>query len=81
MAPKDALTDTFIQQVQHSGKPAGDKHSDGGGLYLRVTSAGKYWRMDYRYASKRKTLALGVYPAVSLTEAREARYAARKLLA
>jgi integrase len=76
-----ALTDTFVKQVKHSGKPAGDKYADGGGLYLLVKAAGKYWRMDYRHAGKRKTLALGVYPAVSLAKARKRRDEARELLA
>jgi integrase len=76
-----ALTDTAVRQYKHSGKPAGDKHSDSGGLYLLVKAAGKYWRMDYRYADKRKTLALGVYPAVSLAKARKRRDEARELLA
>lgn len=35
-----ALTDTFTKTVKHSGKPAGDKHSDGGGMYLHVKAAG-----------------------------------------
>jgi hypothetical protein len=35
-------------------------------MFLLVSSSGKYWRMDYRFADKRKTLALGVYPMVSL---------------
>jgi integrase len=76
-----ALTDTFTKNAKHSGKPAGDKHSDGGGMYLLVNSAGKYWRMDYRFVGKRKTMALGVYPAVSLAKARQRREAARELLA
>lgn len=76
-----ALTDTFIRQVKHSGAPAGDKHADGQGLLLLVKAAGKYWRMDYRFANKRKTLALGVYPAVSLAKARKRRDEARELLA
>jgi hypothetical protein len=46
-----------------------------------VNASGKYWRLDYRYASKRKTLALGVYPAVSLAKARQRREKARELLA
>lgn len=75
------LKDTFVRQSKHSGKPAGDKHSDGGGMYLHVTAAGKYWRMDYRHAGKRKTLALGVYPAVSLAQARRKRDDAHELLA
>lgn len=76
-----ALTDTFIKNAKHSGASAGDKHSDGGGLYLHITKAGKYWRMNYRFTGKQKTLALGVYPAVSLAEARQGRDKARKLLA
>jgi integrase len=74
------LTDTFVKQVKQV-KPAGDKHSDGQGMYLLVTSAGKYWRFDYRFLGKRKTLALGVYPAVSLAKARARRQEARELLA
>lgn len=76
-----ALTDVFARQIKHSGKPAGDKHSDGGGMYLLVKAAGKYWRMDYRHAGKRRTLALGVYPDVSLAVARERRAEARQQLA
>ncbi|WP_437891942.1 tyrosine-type recombinase/integrase, partial [Phytobacter sp. V91] len=41
----------------------------------------KYWRMQFRFAGKQKTHALGVYPTVSLAEARERRDSARKLLA
>ena len=76
-----ALTDTFTKNTKHSGKPAGDKHTDGGGMYLLVNAGGKYWRMDYRFADKRKTLALGVYPEVSLAKARQRREKARELLA
>lgn len=76
-----ALTDTFAKNTKHSGKPTGDKHSDGHGLYLHITATGKYWRLAYRFAEKQKTLALGVYPAVSLAEAREGRTKARKRLA
>jgi integrase len=75
------LTDTFIRQAKYSGAKAGDKHSDGGGLYLLVNAAGKYWRMNYRYLGKQKTLALGVYPAVPLATARKGRDQARELLA
>lgn len=76
-----ALADTFVRQAKHSGKPAGDKHTDGAGMYLLVKAAGKYWRMDYTFAGKRKTLALGVYPAVSLAKARQRRDKARERLA
>lgn len=54
---------------------------DGGGLYFEVTpSGGTYWRLKYRYMGKEKRMAFGVYPDVGLAEAREKRYAARKLL-
>jgi len=77
-----ALNDTFIKNsTKFSGKAAGDKHSDGGGLYLLVTASGKYWRMNYRIHGKQKTLALGIYPAVSLKQAREGRERAKELLA
>ena len=75
------LTDTFIKTIKPSGKPAGDKHSDAGGLYLHVKAAGKYWRLAYRLHGKQKTLALGVYPEVTLAQARKARDAAKAELA
>lgn len=76
------LNDTFIRNsTKWSGKPAGDKHGDGFGLYLHVKQTGKYWRMNYRITGKQKTLALGVYPAVSLAQARKLRQEARELLA
>ncbi len=76
-----ALADTFVRTVKHTGSSAGDKYTDGGGMYLLVKSGGKYWRMDYRFAGKRKTLALGIYPEVSLVKARKRRESARELLA
>jgi hypothetical protein len=50
------LTDTFVKQVKPV-KKAGDKYADGGGMYLLVKEAGKYWhwRMDYRHLGLRKT--------------------------
>lgn len=75
-----ALTDTFVKQLKPN-KPKGDKYADGDGMYLLVLPSGKYWRLDYRYLGKRKTLALGVYPAVSLAKARERRASAREKLA
>ena len=76
-----ALTATAIDKLKPSDKPAGDKYRDAEGMYLLVTKAGMYWRMDYRHAGKRKTLALGVYPAVSLAKARRRRDVAKELLA
>ncbi|HYC95622.1 MAG TPA: integrase arm-type DNA-binding domain-containing protein, partial [Sphingomicrobium sp.] len=58
------------------------KLSDDRGLYLLITpSGGRYWRMDYSLAGKRKTLSLGVFPDVSLARARERRDQARELVA
>ncbi len=76
-----ALTDTFVKNVRATASPAGEKHTDGRGLYLHVKAAGKYWRMNYRYQGKQKTLALGVYPDVSLAKARQRRDKAREQLA
>lgn len=58
------------------------KLADGCGTYLLVAvSGGKLWRLDYRHEEKRKTLALGAYPNVSLSEARNRRDQARQLIA
>ncbi len=76
-----ALTDTFVRQVKHKGTTAGEKYSDGQGLYLLVKATGKYWRMNYRFSGKQKTLALGVYPEIGLAKARQRRDQAREQLA
>ena len=73
------LTNTAIKNAQLKEKPY--KLADEKSLYLHVLSSGKYWRFDYRFMGKRKTLALGVYPDVSLADARDKRDTARKLLA
>jgi integrase len=58
------------------------KLSDAGGLQLWVTPDGaKRWRLAYRSNGKQKLLALGVYPAVGLREARAARDEAKHTLA
>jgi integrase len=75
-----ALTAIAIKNARPRAKPY--KLSDERALYLLVTPAGgKYWRMQYRHLGKDKTLALGVWPEVSLAEAREKRDAARKQIA
>ncbi|MCX2497710.1 integrase [Plesiomonas shigelloides] len=57
------------------------KLSDGGGLYLLVNPSGsKYWRLKYRFVGKEKLLAIGVYPDISLAQARSRREEAKKLL-
>lgn len=73
------LTDTAIRNAKAKDKPY--KLADEKGLYLLINQAGKYWRLDYRFEGKRKTLALGVYPDVSLKDARERRDEARKQIA
>lgn len=74
------LTDTRIRNAKPTSKPY--KLSDGGGMYLFVIPGGaRYWRLDYRFAGKRRTLALGIYPMVSLSNARSRRDEARALLA
>lgn len=55
--------------------------TDGAGMYLEVTPAGgRYWRLKYRFGGKEKRLAIGVYPTVTLAEARKRRDRARELL-
>jgi hypothetical protein len=78
-----ALADVAIRSLR--GKPGeGDKAkpykvSDSGGLYILVQPDGsRYWRLAYRFSGKQKTLALGVYPAVTLLEARKKRDAAKE---
>lgn len=75
-----ALTDI---QIRNAKAGAGIvKLSDGGGLQVWIYGDGaKRWRMAYRYNGRQKTLAIGVYPAIGLKEAREARDAAKRLLA
>ena len=56
--------------------------SDGGGLYLLIKPNGtKAWRFNYRFNGKQKTLAIGVFPDVSLKTAREKHKEARENLA
>ncbi|MFB2711855.1 tyrosine-type recombinase/integrase [Aeromonas veronii] len=73
------LSDITARQAKYTGKP--QKFSDEKGLFLLVNQSGKYWRLKYRYGGKEKMLALGVYPEVSLKEARTKRDDARRLLA
>jgi integrase len=77
--PHMALTDTAIKKTRPADKPF--KLYDGRGLYLLVQPNGaKYWRLKYRFSEKEKVLALGVYPEVTLAEAREQCLQARKLI-
>lgn len=73
------LTDTACRNAKAKDKPY--KKADGGGLYLYVKPDGaKYWRLKYYFVGKEKLLALGIYPIVSLQEAREKRDNAKRLL-
>ncbi|KNC90884.1 tyrosine-type recombinase/integrase [Trabulsiella odontotermitis] len=75
-----ALTDAKIRATKPDEKPY--KLADSGNMFLLVHPNGsKYWRLRYRHLGKEKTLALGQYPEVSLSEAREKRDEARKLIA
>ncbi|MFK2905680.1 integrase arm-type DNA-binding domain-containing protein [Dyella ginsengisoli] len=74
------LADTAIRSAKPGAKPI--KMADGGGLYLLLNPNGsRWWRFDYRFDGKRKTLSMGTYPDTGLKDAREKRDTARKLLA
>ncbi|CAE6837421.1 tyrosine-type recombinase/integrase [Paraburkholderia aspalathi] len=74
-----SLTDTAVRNLKPSEKPY--KLADGGGMYLHVLPSGaKYWRLAYRLYGKQKIFAIGVYPQVSLAEARQIRDEAKKLV-
>lgn len=74
------LADITIKNTKPQAKPI--RLWDNGGLYIEVsTSGGKWWRFKYRFAGKEKRLSFGVYPNISLKEAREQRDIAKKLIA
>ncbi|QTL40656.1 tyrosine-type recombinase/integrase [Xenorhabdus budapestensis] len=73
------LTARQVDTAKPKEKPY--KLADGGGLYLLINPNGsRYWRLKYRIAGKEKLLALGVYPEISLAEARTKRNDARRTL-
>ena len=73
------LTDRAIQAARPKEKIY--KLADEKGMYLEVRPNGaKYWRLKYRIAGKEKRISLGVYPEVSLKDARVQRGEARTLL-
>jgi integrase len=75
------LTDRQIKSANFENYGKRTKLSDGAGMYLDIQPSGKYWRMKYRFGGKEKTLALGVYPDVSLKLARQRRTEAREQIA
>ena len=77
--PINRLTELQIRKAKCIEKKR--KLSDGGSMYLELhPNGGKYWRMNYQFRKKEKTLAIGVWPEVSLVEARKKRDEAKMLL-
>ena len=75
-----ALTDTAVRNAKPKEKPY--KLGDSGGLFVIIRPTGaKWWRLKYRFSRKEKQISLGIYPDVSLQEARRRRDEARQLLA
>lgn len=75
------LTDVKCRTAECPADKPRVRLADAQGLYLEVTPAGgKYWRLKYRFAGKEKRLGLGVYPVITLAQARRDRDAARLLL-
>lgn len=74
------LSDVKIRTAKPDSKPY--KLFDGGGLFLLVQPNGsKLWRLKYRYLGKERVYSIGIYPAVSMLQARQEREAVKKLLA
>jgi integrase len=77
-----SLSDATVRSAKPATTPR--KLSDGGGLFLLIKpkpAGSKLWRLAYRFDGKQKALALGIYPSVSLSQARSGRDEAKKLLA
>lgn len=78
--PINKLTDLAIRNAKPGSAPK--RIADGGGLFLEIRPNGsKYWRLAYRFNKRQKLLALGVYPQVTVQEAREGARVARDHLA
>ena len=77
MRPSNRLTELSIKQSKPKDKQY--KITDGEGMYLRIyPNSSKYWQLQYWFEGKLKILSLGVWPQVSLKQAREKRYEAKK---
>lgn len=75
-----SLTDAKIRTLKPSDKPF--KVSDSHGLYLLVKPGGsRHWYLKYRISGKESRIALGAYPAISQSDARQQREGIRKMLA
>ena len=74
-----SLSDAKVRNAKPGHKPY--KIYDGDGLFLLIAVTGaKCWRLKYQFAGKEKLLALGTYPEVSLSDARDSRAEARKIV-
>ena len=79
MRPSNRLTELTIKQSKPKDKQY--KITDGEGMFLRIYPNGsKYWQLQYWFEGKQKILSLGVWPEVSLKQAREKRFEAKKTL-
>jgi Arm DNA-binding domain len=79
MYPHMPLTTVAVRNSKPANKPK--KLADEKGMFLLIHPNGaRYWRLKYRFAGKEKVLALGVFPDVSLADARQRRDEARRLL-
>jgi integrase len=75
------LTDQQIKALKPDPNKT-QKHFDGGGLYIEVPPNGnKRWRLKYRFAGKEKLLSFGLYPRITLKEARQLKEDAKRKLA
>lgn len=75
--PKNALTAIAVRNLKAPGR-----HADGGGLYLHIRDNGsKNWVLRIKAHGKRRDIGLGVYPDISLTDAREASSDMRRTVA
>lgn len=74
------LTNMECQNAKFNTDGKGNKLADGNGLILHLKKAGKYWHFNYRFLDKQRTISFGVYPEISLKEARNRRDDARQLV-
>ncbi|MEH6454143.1 MAG: integrase arm-type DNA-binding domain-containing protein, partial [Psychromonas sp.] len=87
MARTNPLTNTEVKQAKpilKDGKLKAKKLSDGDGLQLKIaTNSTKSWILNFKcpYTKKMTSMSFGLYPAISLSEARKLRQSARELLA
>ncbi|MCX4148461.1 integrase arm-type DNA-binding domain-containing protein [Paraburkholderia madseniana] len=82
MSSSKPLTDMACRNAKHNPEGKGNKLFDGGGLFLELMPSGsKKWRLKFRFNGRENRMSFGDYPTVSLSDARERREAAKKLLA